>query len=80
MTDYEILELAHRTCWKYNHVDENNRFTFNNHTMIELVRKIERKIQDGIRSDYETWQGPYKPIVKVALTHCLQRIDPDATL
>ena len=33
-----------------------------------------------IRDEYQTWHGSYAPIVRVALTHLLMRIDPDATL
>jgi len=44
------------------------------------ARMIRMEFYDIIRAEYDTWQGDYKPVVKVALTHCLQRIDPDATL
>jgi hypothetical protein len=44
------------------------------------ARLIRMEFYDAVRSEYDTWQGDYKNIVKVALTHCLQRIDPDATL
>ena len=47
----------------------------------EEIRAEEReKFFAAIRSEYDTWTGTYKPVVKVALEHCLQRIDPDATL
>ncbi len=44
------------------------------------ARLIRMEFFDVVRREYDTWQGDYKNIVKVALTHCLQRIDPDATL
>ena len=44
------------------------------------ARMIRMEFYDIVRAEYDTWQGDYKPVVKVALTHCLQRIDPDATL
>lgn len=58
------------------------------HGRKEYTEKEVRLIIDGvraecisaIRSEYDTWSGSYKPLVKVALEHCIQRIDPDATL
>jgi len=45
------------------------------------IRAEEReKLFAAIRDEYDTWLGSYKPVVKVALEHCIQRIDPDATL
>jgi len=45
------------------------------------IRKEEReKFFAAIRAEYDTWNGTYKQLVKVALEHCMQRIDPDATL
>ena len=44
------------------------------------ARLIRMEFYEIVRAEYDTWQGDYKPVVKVALTHCLQRIDPDATL
>ena len=44
------------------------------------ARLIRMEFYVIVRAEYDTWQGDYKPVVKVALTHCLQRIDPDATL
>jgi hypothetical protein len=41
MTDYEVLQLAHRTCWKYKHSKDPNHsdtYTFNEHTLKEFVR------------------------------------------
>jgi hypothetical protein len=46
MTDYEILSLAHRTCWKYkagtgvvpNKREERETYTFDRATMLEFVR------------------------------------------
>lgn len=36
MTDYEILSLAHRTCWKFN--AEKEAYTFNKETLLEFIR------------------------------------------
>jgi hypothetical protein len=33
-----------------------------------------------IREEYQTWHGSYAPIVRVALTHLLMRIEADANL
>lgn len=44
------------------------------------ARLIRMELYDAVRAEYDTWNGSYKNIVKVALEHCLQRIDPDATL
>ena len=41
MTDYEVLELAHRVCWKYKQSKDPNHsdtYTFNAETMKEFVR------------------------------------------
>ena len=46
MTEYEILQLAHRTCWKYkagvdampNKRAEKETYTFDRATMLEFVR------------------------------------------
>lgn len=38
MTDYEILSLAHRTCWKYK--DAGPTFTFDEKTLLEFVRLL----------------------------------------
>ena len=38
MTDYEILSLAHRTCWRYKH--DGPLFTFDEKTMLEFVRLL----------------------------------------
>lgn len=38
MTEYEILELAHRTCWKYKDGDKGSMYTFDKQTMLEFVR------------------------------------------
>ena len=40
----------------------------------------QQECAEHIKSENDTWTGDYKPVVKVALQHCLQRIDPDATL
>jgi hypothetical protein len=44
------------------------------------ARLIRMEFMDILRTEYNTWHGPYKGIVEAALTHCLQRIDPDANL
>lgn len=49
-------------------------------TEAEIRQEEREKFFAAIRSEYETWTGSYKPVVKVALEHCMQRIDPDATL
>jgi len=36
MTEYEILSLAHRVCWKYH--AEKETYTFDKKTMLEFVR------------------------------------------
>lgn len=49
--------------------------------LVDLVAEKEReKFFAALRTEYETWNGTYKPLIKVALEHCIQRIDPDATL
>lgn len=86
MTEYEILSLAHRTCWKYKHGDKGDTYTFDKDTMLEFARILRMmdspaaQFYDIVRKEYDTWQGNYKDVVKVALTHCLQRLDPDANL
>lgn len=40
MTDYEILSLAHRICWKYKENDKGPNYTFDKETMLEFVRII----------------------------------------
>jgi len=52
MTDYEVLSLAHRTCWKYkagtdklqNKADKET-YTFDKETMLEFVRIL--RMMDG---------------------------------
>lgn len=49
--------------------------------LMDMVAEKEReKFFAAVRAEHETWNGTYKPLIKVALEHCLQRIDPDATL
>lgn len=38
MTDYEILSLAHRTCWKYKDGEKGQTYTFDKDTMLEFYR------------------------------------------
>lgn len=41
MTEYEVLELAHRVCWKYKCSKDpahSDTYTFNKHTMLEFYR------------------------------------------
>ena len=38
MTEYEILSLAHRTCWRYK--DAGPTFTFDEKTLLEFVRLL----------------------------------------
>ena len=38
MTDYEILSLAHRTCWKYKEGEKGQTYTFDPKTLLEFVR------------------------------------------
>jgi hypothetical protein len=86
MTDYEVLQLAHRTCWKYKHGDKGDTYTFDENTMKEFVRLLRlmespnHLFFDIVRKEYDTWQGNYKEVVKVVLTHCMQRLDPNANL
>ena len=56
MTDYEVLELAHRTCWKYKHSKDphhSDTYTFNKHTMLEfyrILKLMEEKSGEGKRA------------------------------
>lgn len=47
MTDYEILSLAHRVCWKYK--DSGPTYTFDKNTLLEFVRIL--KMMEGKCSD-----------------------------
>ena len=38
MTDYEILSLAHRICWKYKESDKGPSYTFDKETLLEFAR------------------------------------------
>ena len=38
MTDYEIMSLAHRVCWKYKDGDKGQTYTFDKDTLLEFVR------------------------------------------
>lgn len=55
MTDYEIEQLAHRTCWRYkvskdpNHSDT---YTFNRHTLLEFARALVQGPKKPCRSPY----------------------------
>lgn len=43
MTDYQVLELAHRICWKYKKSSDPNHsdtYTFNEYTMKEFARVL----------------------------------------
>lgn len=46
MTDYEILNLAHRICWKYKHGDKGDTYTFDKATMLEFVRLLDMVKKD----------------------------------
>ena len=56
MTDYEVLELAHRTCWKYKCSKDphhSDTYTFNKHTMLEfyrILKLMEEKSGEGKRA------------------------------
>ena len=45
-----------------------------------FARLIRGDLIDAVHSEYDTWTGSYKPVVKVALQNLMQRMDPDATL
>ena len=45
-----------------------------------IIDGVQAECISAIRAEYDTWMGSYKPVVKVALEHCIQRINPDATL
>ena len=55
MTDYEIEQLAHRTCWRYkvstdpNHSDT---YTFNRHTLLEFARALVQGPKKPCRSPF----------------------------
>lgn len=38
MTDYEIMSLAHRVCWKYKEGEKGQTYTFDKDTLLEFVR------------------------------------------
>jgi hypothetical protein len=40
VTDYEILQLAHRVCWKYKHGEKGDTYTFDEETLKEFVRLL----------------------------------------
>lgn len=42
-TDYQVEQLAHRTCWRYLHNPDlagGHVYTFNRHTLLEFARKL----------------------------------------
>ena len=42
-TDYQVEQLAHRTCWRYRHSSDpahSSTYTFNRHTLLEFVRAL----------------------------------------
>ena len=42
-TDYQVEQLAHRTCWRYCHSPDpahSHTYTFNRHTLLEFVRVL----------------------------------------
>lgn len=42
-TDYQVEQLAHRTCWRYRHSSDpahSHTYTFNRHTLLEFVRVL----------------------------------------
>ena len=38
MTDYEIMSLAHRVCWKHKEGEKGQTYTFDKDTLLEFVR------------------------------------------
>ena len=46
----------------------------------QFARLIRTEYLNAIRSEYDTWTGSFKPVVKVLLQNLMQRFDPDATL
>ena len=45
-----------------------------------FARLIRTEYLDAIRSEYDTWTGSFRPVVRVLLQNLMQRFDPDATL
>jgi hypothetical protein len=46
MDSGKILEIAHRTAWKYKHSSDphhSDTYTFNAHTMIDFARKVSER-------------------------------------
>lgn len=42
-TDYQVEQLAHRTCWRYRHSPDphhSHTYTFNRHTLLEFARAL----------------------------------------
>lgn len=42
-TDYQVEQLAHRTCWRYRHSSDpahSHTYTFNRHTLLEFARAL----------------------------------------
>ena len=48
MTDYEILSLAHRICWKYKDGDKGPSYTFDKDTMLHELAHLPK---DDAHSD-----------------------------
>ena len=81
MTEYEILELAHRVCWKYKCSKDpahSDTYTFNKDTMLEFARVMEYQIKNGVRgvikNEAASWTGTTKEAVAVAAQHMLDAL------
>lgn len=53
MDGNKILEIAHRTAWKYKKSSDphhSDTYTFNEHTMIDFVQKVTRENEERIKT------------------------------
>ena len=53
MDGFKILEIAHRTAWKYKKSSDphhSDTYTFNEHTMIDFVQKVTREMEIRIQA------------------------------
>jgi len=58
MDNQKILEIAHRTAWKYKHSSDPNHsatYTFNAHTMIDFARKVHEALLEADNTTHH-WQ------------------------
>ena len=53
MDGFKILEIAHRTAWKYKKSSDphhSDTYTFNEHTLIDFVHKVTREMEIRIQA------------------------------